>query len=57
MRRMDVVGLGHLAHRRLGAHGEEGTDKEPRGMMYPEGLRRAGRRWRISTERGRLRVK
>ena len=43
MRRMDVVGLQHLARRRLGAHGEEGTGMGPKGRMYPEGLRRAGR--------------
>jgi hypothetical protein len=43
MRRMDAVGLQHLARRRLGAHGEGGTGKEPKGMMYPEGLRKARR--------------
>jgi hypothetical protein len=43
MRRMNAVGLQHLVRKHLGAHGEEGTDKELKGMMYPEGLRRAGR--------------
>jgi hypothetical protein len=43
MRRMNVVGLEHLARRRSGVHGEGGTGKEPKGMMYPGGLRKAGR--------------
>ena len=43
MRRMDVGGRQHLAHRHLGEHGEGDTDKGPRGMMYPEEPRRAGR--------------
>jgi hypothetical protein len=43
MRHMNVVGLQHLARRRLGAHGEEGIGMESKGMGYAEELRRAGR--------------
>ena len=57
MQRMDVGGLQRLAHRRLEMHGEGGIGRGPRGMVYAEGLHKAGRRWRISTERERLGVK
>ena len=57
MRRMEAGALQHLAHMRLGMRGEAGTGREWRGTMYAEGPHRAGRRWRISTEREKLGMK